>query len=319
MKIAITCRDFSSYDRRALRMLEEAGLEIADRSGLGFGSAAAPEAVAAAVGDADLLLLGLEPCSEEVLSRCPNLKMVSRRGVGYDNVDLEACRRRRITVARALGGVEGAVAEHVLSYILYFARRIDQQNADMQQHSWKRILMPGAKNHTLGLIGFGGIGKEVAKRAVPFGMNVIYYCRHPRAEWGEEYGVSYRPLDSLLSESDYVALCLPLTGETEGMCGEAFFAKMKRGSILINIARGGIVVDEALKAAVLSGHLAGAAVDAFRKEPCTNSPLAGVPGIVLTPHTAPYTQENFGELNVIAVQNVLDFLRGKLDDKYRLA
>ena len=92
----------------------------------------------------------------------------------------------------------------------------------------------------------------------------------------------------------------------------------KPGSHFINIARGGIVVDEALKDAVLSGHLAGAAVDAFRKEPCTDSPLAGVPGIVLTPHTAPYTQENFGELNIIAVQNVLDFLGDKLDDKYRL-
>ena len=126
-------------------------------------------------------------------------------------------------------------------------------------------------------------------------------------------------MDALLSESDYVALCLPLTEETKDLCDASFFAKMKPGSHLINIARGGIVVDEALKDAVLSGHLAGAAVDAFRKESCTDSPLAGIPGIVLTPHTAPYTQENFGELNIIAVQNVLDFLGGKLDDKYRLA
>ncbi len=318
MKIAITCRDFSSYDRRALRMLEEAGLEIADHSGEGFGSAASPEWVAEAVGDAELLLLGLEPCSKDVLRHCPNLKLVSRRGVGYDNVDLDACRRRGIAVVRALGGVEGAVAEHVLAYILYFARRIDRQDSDLQQQIWNRILMPGAKNRTLGLIGFGGIGKEVAKRALPFGMKVLYTCRHPKEEWEESYGVSYRDMDTLLSESDYVALCLPLTAETEGMCDEHFFSKMKPGSYLINIARGGIVVDEALRQAVLSGHLAGAAVDAFRKEPCTDSPLAGVPGIVLTPHTAPYTQENFGELNVMAVQNVLDFISGKLDDKYRL-
>ena len=319
MKIAITCRDFSSYDRRALHMLEQAGLEIADYSDRGYGIAASPAKIAEDVGDAELLLLGLEPCNEEVLQQCPRLKMVSRRGVGYDNVDLEACRRRGITVTRALGGVEGAVAEHVLAYILYFARRIDRQDVDMQQHVWNRILMPGAKNRTLGLIGFGGIGKEVAKRAVPFGMNVLYHCRHPKAEWDAEYGVTYRPLDALLQESDYVALCLPLTEETQSMCDKAFFAKMKPGSYLINIARGGIVSDEALKEAVLSGHLAGAAVDAFRKEPCTDSPLFGVPGIVLTPHTAHYTQENFGELNILAVQNILDYLNGCLKESVRLA
>lgn len=318
MKIAITCRDFSSYDRRALQLLEQAGLEICDHSAKGFGSATPPQAVAEAVGDAELLLLGLEPCGEEVICRCPNLKLIHRRGVGYDNVDLEACRRRGITVARALGGVEGAVAEHIMAYILYFSRRIDRQNEDMQQHIWNRILMPGAKNRTLGLIGFGGIGKEVAKRAVPFGMNVLYHCRHPKAEWDAAYGVSFRELDELLAESDYVALCLPLTAETEGMCDRAFFAKMKPGSFFLNIARGGIVIDETLKAAVLSGHLAGAAVDAFRKEPCTDSPLAGVPNIVLTPHTAPYTQENFGELNLLSVRNVLAFLEGRLEDKYRL-
>jgi len=318
MKIAITCRDFSSYDRRALHMLEEAGLEIVDRSDQNFGSASTADQVVEAVGDAELLLVGLEPCGEETLRRCPNLKMIARRGVGYDNVDLEACRRRGITVVRALGGVEGAVAEHVMAYILYFARRIHRQDEDMQQHIWRRVLMSGAKNHTLGLVGFGGIGKEVAKRAVPFGMKVLYHCRHPKAEWDTAYGVSYRSLDALLAESDYVALCLPLTAETEGMCDDAFFAKMKPGSHFINIARGGIVVDEALKAAVLSGHLAGAGIDAFHKEPCTDSPLMGVPGIVLTPHTAPYTRENFGELNIIAAQIVLDFLAGRLDDKYRL-
>lgn len=318
MNIVVTGRDFSTYDTRALKMLEDAGHQVTDYSATSFGSGTDEEEIIRAAKDAEIVIAGLEPYSRKVIEQCRNLKMISRRGIGYDNVDLDACRERKIAVARTVGAVEGAVAEHVLAYILYYARRLDLQNEEMQNRRWTRIMMPGAKNHTLGLVGFGGIGKEIAKRAVPFGMRVVYYCRHPRREWDDAYGVTYMPLEELLSVSDYVSVNVPLTDDTRGMFDKTLFSRMKKGSYFINIARGPVAVEEDLYEALVSGHLAGAAVDTFEKEPCTDSCLAGVEGTILTPHTATFTRENFVEMDEIAVRNVLDFLEDRLEGKNRL-
>ena len=319
MKIAITGRNFSSAeDTRAVDLLRAAGHEVIDHSTLDFGTGTPEAEVIRAVGDAAIIVAGLEPISRRVIETCPNVRLVSRRGIGYDGVDLDACKARGAAVLRTTGAVEGAVAEHVMAYILHFARRVAEQSASMHRGEWNRVMMPGAKNRTLGLVGFGGIGKEVAKRAVPFGMNVLYNCRHPKPEWNEQYGVQYRALDDLLAESDYVAVCVPLTDATRHMFGAAEFARMKPGSVFLNIARGQIADTQALKAALDSGHLGGAGVDAFDSEPCTDSPLITCENAVLTPHTAPFTSENFCEMNRRAAQNVLDFLDGTLDPKYRL-
>lgn len=315
MKIAITARDFSGVDDSALQMLINAGHLVLDYSSSNMGSGADVAEIIRAVGDADIAVTGLEPYGQELLQGCPNLKMISRRGIGYDSVDIEACRRHGVRVARTVGAVEGAVAEHVMAYILYFSRRIDMQNADMQKGLWNRVMTPGAKTRRLGLVGFGGIGKEIARRALPFGMEILYNCRHPQPQWEEEYGVSYAPLDRLLSTCDYVSVNVPLTDDTRGMFGHAMLSKMKKGSVFINIARSGVMDVMALKELLQNGHLGGAAVDVFDCEPCTDSPLIGCPNTILTPHTAPYTDENFITLNRMAAQNVLDFIDGRLDAK----
>ncbi len=318
MKIAITARDFSAYDSRAVELLRAAGHEVTDFSVNGFGNGTREKEIIDAAHDADIVIAGLEPYSANVIDRCKNLKLISRRGIGYDNVDLDACKSHGISVIRTVGAVEGAVAEHVMAYILYFSRRIDMQNSTMQLGKWNRVMTSGAKNHTLGLAGFGGIGKEIAKRAVPFGMNVLYYCRHPRESWESEYGVKYMPLDELLAESDYVSINMPLTGATRGMFDENLIGKMKKGSILINISRAQIADENIIRSAILSGHLGGAAIDVFKNEPCTDSALVGLDNVILTPHTAPYTMENFVEMNIRSAENVLSFLDGTIDEKYRL-
>lgn len=319
MKIAVTGRNFSSPDdTTALTLLQNAGYEINDYSAYDFGSGTSEDEVIRAIGDADVVIAGLEPISRRVISACPNLKLVSRRGIGYDSVDLDACKERNIAVVRTTGAVEGAVAEHTMAFILYFARRLNEQNATMHAGKWQRVMMPGAKNRTLGLVGFGGIGKEIAKRATPFGMNVIYNCRHPKSEWEKEYNVHYAPMDALLSQSDYVVACVPLTDATYHLFGENEFAAMKQGSVFINIARGQIVDTLELKSALDSGHLSGAGIDAFDNEPCSDSPLIDCPNAILTPHTAPYTSENFCEMNLRAAQNVLDYAKGTLENKYRV-
>ncbi len=312
MKIVITGRNFTTCDKDSIKMLLDAGHEVIDYSDANMGSGTDEKVVYEAVKDADMAIAGLEPYSEYVIERCPNLKMISRRGIGYDSVDTDACRKHNIVLARTLGMVEGAVAEHVMAYILHFARRISLQNEAMHDGQWNRVMVPGAKGRTLGLVGFGGIGKEIAKRAVPFGMKVLYNCRHPKKEYDEEYNVQYMDLDDMLASCDYVSVNVPLSESTRNMFDKEMFSKMKEGSIFINIARGQVMDAYALKEALDNGHLAGAGVDVFESEPCTDSPLISCPNAVMTPHTASYTRENFIEMNRVAAQNVLDFIDGKL-------
>lgn len=312
MKVVVTARNFSTDDKTALEMLQDAGFNVEDYSAEDIGSATDEEYIRSLVLDADAVICGPEKISNKAIEESQNLKIVSRRGVGYDSIDVDFCKKNGVAVARALGTVEGSVAESVMAYILYFARRIDLQSESMNRGEWKRIMTPGAKNHTLGLIGFGGIGREIAKRAVPFGMDVLYYCRHPK----DEFGAHYAELDELLRESDYVSINVPLNESTVNMIDEKAIAKMKDGAILINTSRSKIVDTNALADALKSGKLSGAAIDVFDNEPCTDSPLVGLPNVVLTPHTAPFTKENFREMNNRAAKSVIEFFNGTLDSRY---
>lgn len=312
MKIVITARDYAACSDAQVQRLRAAGHTVRDYSSLGLSAGAPLADMIRLVADADAVIAGLEPIGAALLDACPSLRLVSRRGIGYDSVDIAACRARGVTVARTLGAVEGAVAELVMAYILHFARRLDLQSAAMHAGLWQRMRMPGAKNSRLGLVGFGGIGKEIARRATAFGMQVAYYCRHPDPAWDAAYGVQYLPLDRLLAQSDYVSVNVPLTDATKGMCDASFFARMQPGSVFINIARGPVMDAGALRAALDSGRLRGAGVDVYDREPCTDSPLVGCPSAILTPHTATYTAETFEEMNRIAAQNLLDWSRGRL-------
>ncbi len=318
MKVVVTGRDFSTNDSTAVDILRAQGLEVVDHSDANCGANTSEDVVIGLVQDAEIAIAGLEPYSAKVLDACPNLKMISRRGIGYDSVDIEACKARGITVTRTAGAVEAAVAEHVMAYVLYFARQIHTQADFMHKAEWHRLLVPGAKNRTIGLIGFGGIGKEVAKRANAFGMHVLYYNRHPDLSQDAALGVQYADLDTLLAQSDYVSVNVPLTPATQNLMSAENIAKMKQDAVLINIARSPIVDVDALADALKAGKLKGAGVDVFAVEPCTDSPLVACENAVLTPHTAPYTSENFVQMNVVSAQNVIDFLHGEIQKKHLL-
>ncbi len=318
MKVVITARDYSIYDSEAVNLLKNKGLEVIDLSDRGCGTGTTPAQMTEYIGNADIAITGLEPLQEETIRVCPNLKMLSKRSIGYDSVDLAACRKAGITVTRTAGAVEAAVAEHVIAFVMYFAREIINMNTAMHNGSWTRIMSFGAKNRTIGLVGFGGIGKEIAIRARALGMNVIYYCRHPKKEDDVKYGAKSVSFDELLTRSDYISVNVPLTADTERMFGPAEFAKMKKDCVFINIARGQVMDDIALAEALKKGLIRGAGIDVFDSEPCTDSILRSCPNAVLTPHTAPFTSENFCRMNLIAAQNVIDFIDGCIEEKYRL-
>ena len=160
MKLVITARDFSTGDPRPLSLLEGSGLTIEDHSTEGFSTSTSVETMYDVLKDADLAISGLEPYPRALIERLPNLQLISRRSIGYDSVDLDACRDHGVTVCRALGAIEGACAELVMAYVLYFARRVHEQNAQMQQGIWQRNYTSGTSGKTLGLVGFGGIGRS---------------------------------------------------------------------------------------------------------------------------------------------------------------
>ena len=315
MKIAITARNYSTQNPEAAEMLRAAGLDIADFTALQMGVGTPEADVISAIGDADLLIAGVEPISAEVLRACPRLRFISRRGIGYDAIDIAACTRAGIRVARTTGVVEGAVAEHVMAFLLCWGRDIAAQNAVMHTGVWNRVLMPGIKGRRLGLFGFGGIGKEIAKRAVPFGMQVFYTCRHPDPRWDEEYHVTYVDRDTLFHECDYISLNVPLSSETRGLIGAHDFSLMKPDAVFINISRAPLVNEPALKQALEECRIRGACIDVFDHEPCTDSIFLNCPNVILTPHTASFTAETFTAMNITAAQNVLDFLSGSLKEK----
>lgn len=159
MKVVIVARNFDAGSGAAIKKLKQVGYEIEECKDHEFGVGAGEEELYERIKDAEVVIAGLEPYTEHLLSRCPKLKLISRRGIGYDSVDTAACRKFGITLARTTGEVEAAVAEHVLAYILYFARSLHTQSADMHEGLWNRCMHPGAKGRTIGLVGFGGIGK----------------------------------------------------------------------------------------------------------------------------------------------------------------
>ena len=318
MRLVVTAGYFNAKDPGVQEIFRSAGIRVTDLTGAGFNPASDPADLARAIEGADAALVGLEPYTAEVIRSSPTLRMISRCGIGYDSVDVSECRRRGVTLARAAGAVEGAVAEHVMAYILHFARRLDLQSAAMHDGRWEKFLPPGAKTRTLGLVGIGGIGREIALRARPFGMRVLYYCRHPETVDAAGLGVTYAPLPELLAQSDYVSVNVPLTAETRGMFGEERYAQMKPGSVFINISRGPVADQEALARALESGRLSGAAIDVYDREPCTDSPLRRCPNALLTPHTASATVENNLLMSRTAAQNVADWARGALRPECRV-
>lgn len=249
-----------------------------------------------------------------LLAAAPQLRVVGRLGVGLDNIDVAACRDRDVTVIPATGANAAAVAEYVIAAALMLLRGAYGATSAVAQGGWPRpALSQGreAAGKTLGLAGFGDIGRRVARLAQALGMAVVAHDPGMPATdpaWAAA-GVGSVGFDALLAQSDVLSLHMPLTPATRGLLGEAALARMKPGSVLINTARGGIVDEAALVAALRSGHLAGAALDVFAQEPLPASPgMAAVPGLLLTPHIAGLSQESNTRVSDMIAQRVLDAL-----------
>jgi glyoxylate reductase len=279
-----------------------------------------PEALAPAARDADGLLCLLTDRVDAALIRsCPRLRAISSVSVGVDHVDLAAATARGIPVGFTPGVLTETTADLAFALLLAAARRIGEAERWLRrgewtwERRWAPDLMLGVDVHgaTLGLVGLGAIGLAVARRARGFGMRVLGWSHRPKAE-AAALGVEAVPLDELLARSDFVSVHVALTEETRGLIGAAALARMRRGAILVNTARGEVVDEEALVAALREGRLAGAALDVYAREPLpTESPLLALENVVLTPHVGSASVATRTRMAELAVDNLLAGLAGE--------
>lgn len=271
----------------------------------------------ALVGDAvGLIVRNRTRVDAALLEKAPKLKVIGRLGVGLDNIDMEACKARGIVVCPAVGANAVAVAEHVIATTLILLRGAAYLSTSrVAVGEWPREeLSRGheAAGRRFGIIGYGSIGQHVGARARALGMHVVAHDNYLPADSAAWANAERASLDELLSTCDVITLHCPLTPETRGLIGARELARMKKGAILINTARGGIVDEQALAAALRSGHLGGAAVDVFTTEPIDESTAAifrDVPNLILTPHIAGVTIESNARISTVTVDNVLRELK----------
>jgi D-3-phosphoglycerate dehydrogenase len=252
------------------------------------------EKLLAAVPDADALLVrSATTVDAEVLAAAPKLKIVARAGVGLDNVDVDAATARGVLVVNAPTSNIHSAAEHALALLLAAARQIPAADATLRGHTWKRSSFSGAEifGKTVGVVGLGRIGQLVAQRLAAFGAHITAYDPYVSAARAAQLGIELLTLDELLARADFISVHLPKTKETAGLINKEALAKTKPGVIIVNAARGGLIDEEALAEAVISGHVRGAGLDVFATEPCTDSPLFELPQVVVTPHLGASTEE----------------------------
>jgi D-3-phosphoglycerate dehydrogenase len=250
----------------------------------------------------------------EVLARAERLRVIGRAGVGVDNVDVQAATLRGIVVANAPESTVVSAAEHTIGLVVALARNIPQAHAALKQGRWERSAWGGVElaGKTLGVLGFGRIGQQVARRALGLGMRVVAYDPFVAADRVRELGAEHADTaDAVLAAADFLTLHLPLTDETRGFLDRAAFARMRPGVRVVNAARGELVDEDALAEAVRSGHVAGAAVDVFSREPY-DGPLLELDGVVVTPHLAASTEEAQDRAGVIVAEQVAAALSGEL-------
>lgn len=271
----------------------------------------------AALAEADALIVRNRTRVDATLvAAAPRLRVVGRLGVGLDNIDLAACRARGIEVIPATGANAQAVAEYVVCTVMMLLRGAYGSSAGVAEGRWPRTALSAGRElagKTLGLVGFGGIGQLTARLARALGARAVAHdpAIDTQLPLLRELDVRLVGLDELLAVADAVSLHVPLTDATRGLLDRPRLARLKRGAVIVNTARGGVADETALAELLRSGHLGGAALDVYAEEPLrAGSPLAGAPNLILTPHIAGLTQESNRRVSSLVAQRVIEFLSG---------
>lgn len=259
-----------------------------------------------------VIVSATDTVSSRVIETANKLKIIAVRGVGYQDIDIEAATQKEVMVTNTPGGNADAAADLTMGFIIALARHIPMIHCKMRRGEWYRIRTKDVYGQTLGLIGMGEIGKKVVQRATGFDMKIIAHDIVKDLDFARRFGVHYVTLEEVLCSSDFISIHIPLTESTRGLIGEKEFGKMKKSAFVINTARGGIVNERALYEALKAHRIAGAACDVFAEEPTKNLKLLALDNMISTPHIGGYSDKSWSILAEIAVDNVIAALKGRV-------
>lgn len=306
--VLVASRSFGPNCPDAVERMKAAGCELIPNE---WGRAPTEDELLESIAGVDVLISGTEPVTARVLAAADRLKVISKHGVGYENINLEAAKTCGIPVTVAGGAIADSVADMAMALLLAMARKVPQGDSAVKAGKWPRMVGVELRGKTLGIVGLGQIGKEVAKRAKAFGMEAIAYDLYPDERFAQSWGVRYLSLEQLFAASDFISLHAPVTPETRNMINAGTLALMKPAAYLINTARGELVDEEALAEALRQGRLAGAASDVFKKEPPDGNPLLQLDNFVAAPHSAGQTLDGLRKMGEITAENALRVLAGQ--------
>lgn len=262
--------------------------------------------------DASAVIAGSEPYTARILDQLPKLRVIARAGVGFDAVDLEACDHHQIAVCTTPGVNHHSVAEHAIALLMGVARGFPGLDQKVRKADWSRKPFPRVMGKTIGLVGLGRIGQATATRAIGLGMHVIAYDPYANTEFVAQWKIELVDLNTLLARSDFVSLHCPVTKESINLMNQERFARMKKGSVLINTARGQLVDETALLETLKAGHLAAAGLDVFQEEPLPlNSPLLGMENVFVSGHVAGLDDQSLHDTNKMCAENIVSLYEGR--------
>ncbi len=261
-----------------------------------------------------LIVRSATKVDKEMIEAAPHLAVIGRAGIGVDNIDVAAATSHGVMVVNAPNANTISAAEHTMALILAQARHIALADRSLREGRWDRKLFQGVelKGKTLGVLGLGKIGTLVAQRAAAFGLEVVAFDPYVTSDRARRLGVELLPVDDVFGVADIITIHLPRTPQTENLINAEAIACMKDGVVIVNVARGGIVSEEDLAAAIRSGKVAGAAIDVFDKEPSTDSPLFDLPEVTVTPHLGASTKEAQDKAGVAVAESVAEALAGEM-------
>ena len=274
----------------------------------------------------DAIALRTAKLTAKIIDNCEKLKIVSRHGVGYDNVDLNALNNRNIPLTITINANAVTVAEHVIAMMFYFNKKLHNFDTSVRENRWDQLRIINEQiitinselfNKTLLILGFGRIGKELSIRCKAFGMQVLVFDPYIDKKVFEDYNVKkINTIEETISNIDYLSIHMPLNSETKNLINKEILEKMKKNAFIINTARGGIINENDLHVALSNDVIAGAGIDVFSEEPPNvNNPLLKNPKVVLTPHTAALTKECWLRMGLETIKNIMNFFDNNLDQK----
>lgn len=309
MKILVTVTNYSKYCEAGKKILQDAGCEIIENA---KGRPLTFDELKEVSGDVDAVVAGVDTWNEQIFELAPRLRVIARFGVGVDNIDLQAAKKRGIVVCNCPGVNTSAVAEQAMALILGLTRQVVWLNQEAKEGKWPRIMMHELRKSTVGLLGFGAIGRNVCEKLKAFSPTLIAYDKYPNMEEAERLGVEMVSFDEVLKRSDVISIHLPALPETAGIINSGNIAKMKDGVYVVNTARGNLVREKDVIAALEDGKIAGFGTDVYENEPVTmENPLLSNKKVITTPHTAAETYENCETTSIVTANAILDVLNGK--------